>query len=207
MNKFRLEALSDGVFAIVMTLLVIEITVPEIHHPSDTQLWLELQQLGPLFVSYFVSFTVLAMFWISHNFFYGAFTKVVNRQLVLLNMFYLSFVSLIPFSAHFLGSYPDSELAVLVYGCNVFLLGAASTAVLQYAIHSEEIDTSHITQRILAQARIRSYLIPAMTLIGIIAIPFSLSFALFCYAFPILFNIVPGLLNWVEQKVGLNFGD
>ncbi|MFA9262229.1 MAG: TMEM175 family protein [Undibacterium sp.] len=207
MNKSRLEALSDGVFAIVMTLLVIEITVPELEHPLDAELWSELLHLAPLFLSYFVSFTVLAMFWISHNFFYGAFTKVVNRQLVLLNMLYLSFVALIPFSAHFLGSYPESKLAVLVYGCNVLLLGMVSTGFLQYAIHSEEIDTSHITRRILTQARIRSYLTPGMTLIGIALIPLSLSAALFCYAFPIVFNTVPGLLNWVERKLRLDFGD
>lgn len=207
MNKTRLEALSDGVFAIVMTLLVIEIVVPELHHPTDTELWTELHRLAPLFVSYFVSFTVLAMFWISHNFFYGAFTKVVNRQLVLLNMLYLSFVALVPFSAHFLGSYPDSRLVVFVYGCNVFILGLISASFLWYAIRSKEIDTTHISRRILTQAKIRSYLTPSMTLIGMAMIPFSLSFALFCYAFPIFFNIIPGLLNWVERRLGLDFGE
>jgi uncharacterized membrane protein len=205
MNKSRLEFLSDGVFAIVMTLLVIEIHVPELTAPGDAELAAALAHLSPLFMSYFVSFVVLAMFWISHNFFYGAFTKTINRQLTLLNFLYLSFVALIPFSAHLLGSYPDSPLAVFVYGANVLCIGSVSTLVLWYAIHSNEIDTSHITRRVLIQAQIRSYLTPCLTLAGMACIPFSIPLALFFYAFPIVFNTIPGLLNWVEQQFGFNF--
>lgn len=205
MNKTRLEFLSDGIFAIVMTLLVIEIVVPELHQPTDADLWAALVHLQPLFLSYFVSFTVLAMFWISHNFFYGAFTKVINRHLTLLNFLYLSFVALIPFSSHFLGSYPASKLAVLVYGVNVLVIGLFSCAVLWYAIFSKEIDTEHITRRILIQAQIRAYLTPLSTLVGIAFLPVSLPLSLFFYAFPIVFNIVPGLLNRVERRLGLNF--
>lgn len=205
MNKSRLEFLSDGVFAIVMTLLVIEIHVPELETPANTELAAALAHLAPLFVSYFISFVVLAMFWISHNFFYGAFTKIVNRQLTLLNFLYLSFVALVPFSAHLLGSYPDSALAVFVYGANVLCIGSVSTLVLWYAIRSNEIDTSHITRRILIQAQIRSYLTPLLTLVGMACIPLSIPLALFLYAFPIVFNTVPGLLNWFEQRLGLNF--
>lgn len=149
MNKNRLETLSDGVFAIVMTLLVIEIVVPELHSASDRELWEALSHLGPLFVGYFVSFAVLAMFWIAHNFFYGAFTKNVNRVLVLLNILYLSFVALIPFSAHLLGEYSTSRLAIFLYGLNVFIIGILAWIVLRYALNSKEIDTDHLSRRLL----------------------------------------------------------
>ena len=205
MNKNRLEALSDGVFAIVMTLLVIEIVVPELHSASDRELWEALRHLGPLFVGYFVSFAVLAMFWIAHNFFYGAFTKNVNRVLVLLNILYLSFVALIPFSAHLLGEYSTSRLAIFLYGLNVFIIGILAWIVLRYALNSKEIDTDHLSRRLLVQAQIRSALTPACTVLGMLAVWINIPLALFLYTFPIAFNIIPGLLDRLERLLGLNF--
>lgn len=205
MNKNRLEALSDGVFAIVMTLLVIEIVVPELHFASDRELWEALSHLGPLFVGYFVSFAVLAMFWIAHNFFYGAFTKNVNRVLVLLNILYLSFVALIPFSAHLLGEYSTSRLAIFLYGLNVFIIGILAWIVLRYALNSKEIDTDHLSRRLFVQAQIRSALTPACTVLGMLAVWINIPLALFLYTFPIAFNIIPGLLDRLERLLGLNF--
>ena len=98
MNKTRLENLSDGVFAIVFTILVLEIRIPEeLVHPTPVELWRTLVELTPVFIGYFVTFTVLTLFWISHSVFYSEIVKVANRQLVLLNMLYLAFVSLLPF--------------------------------------------------------------------------------------------------------------
>jgi uncharacterized membrane protein len=205
MNKSRLEALSDGIFAIVMTLLAVEITVPEIFNPTDAKLLTALHELTPLFISYFASFTVLAMFWISHKVFYSSFTKDVNRILVLLNILFLSLVALLPFSARLLGLYIDSSVAVLTYGINVFAIGLVASVVLQYAIVSNEIDTAHISRRLLTQARIRSLLTPAFTLLGMAFVGVSVSLVLVLYAFPILFNIIPGMLNLVERKLGLDF--
>ena len=202
MNKDRLEALSDGVFAIAMTLLIIEVSVADIPRPTNADLLLELKRLAPLVLSYFVSFAVLATFWISHNFFYGSFTKNINRQLVLLNMLYLSFISFIPFSAHLLGTYSHLEVAVVIYGLNVFIIGALSAAVLKYAALSKEIDTAHVSSRLLSQARIRSLLTPMFTLIGILVAYWSIPIALFLYAFPIVFNSIPGTLNFVEWLFG-----
>ncbi len=205
MNKNRLEALSDGVFAIVMTLLVIEILVPDLHFANDRELWEALSHRGSLFVSYFVSFSVLSMFWIAHNFFYGAFTKNVNRVLVLLNILYLSFVALIPFSAHLLGEYSASRLAIFLYGLNVFIIGILAWVVLRYALSSQEIDTAHLSRRLLIQAQIRSALTPACTFLGMLMVWVNIPLALFLYTFPIVFNIIPGLLDRLERRLKLNF--
>lgn len=205
MNKNRLEALSDGIFSIVMTLLVIEIVVPELHSANDQELFTALSHLGPLFIGYFVSFTVLAMFWIAHNFFYGAFTKNVNRVLVLLNILYLSFIALIPFSAHLLGEYPTLQLAIFLYGINVFLIGILAWIILRYALNSKDIDTDHLPRRLLVQAQIRSALTPICTVLGMLAVWVSIPLALFLYTFPIVFNIVPGLLDRLERLLKLNF--
>jgi uncharacterized membrane protein len=205
MNKVRLEALSDGVFAIVMTLLVIEIGVPDILNPTDAKLIAALERLTPLFISYFISFTVLAMFWMSHNFFLHSFTKNVNRVLVLLNLLYLSMIALLPFSAHFLGSFLTSPVAVLTYGINVFAIGLVASVLVQYAYVSHEIDTTHLSRRSLIQARIRSLVTPVCSLIGMALIGVSTTVTLVLYTIPIIFNIVPGLLDRVERSLKLNF--
>lgn len=205
MNKTRLEALSDGVFSIVMTLLVIEIVVPSLRTPDDYALWQALMTLKPLFVSYFMSFVVLAMFWISHTAFYSVFTRVINRQLALLNIIYLSFIALIPFSSHLIGEYPHSAVAMLFYGFNVLLISLVSITVLRYAITSHEIDTSHVSRRIIIQAQIRNFLVPCATLTGMALTGVSLSVAMVCYGLPIIFNIIPGTLDFIERRLGLNF--
>jgi uncharacterized membrane protein len=206
MNKNRLEALSDGVFSIVMTLLIFNISVPILDGTaSDVNLLMALQKLTPVFASYFTSFAVLAMFWISHNFFYHSFTKEINRKLVLLNMLYLALLAFIPFSTRLLGEYDMTHVAIIWYGVNVLAIGFVASTVLHYAIYSNEIDTSHVTPRLLTQARIRSLLTVSSTLIGILCAFFSTPLALFFFALPIVFNLIPGSLDLVEEIFNLSF--
>jgi uncharacterized membrane protein len=208
MNKTRLENLSDGVFAIVFTILVLDIRVPDtLTHPSSMELWQAFAALSPVFVGYFVSFIVLTTFWVGHSFFFSDVVKVINRQLVGLNMFYLAFVSLIPFSAYFVGRYGDVQFAVLIYGLNLLIIGALAIARLEYAMVSSEIDTSHNLMRHIAQARVRTYLPPICFVLGIIAVYFWIPLAYALYAFPIVFNVIPGLLNASERVFGFHLGE
>jgi uncharacterized membrane protein len=207
LSKLRLEALSDGLFAIVLTLLVIEIRVPELHGPlTDAELWHALVALGPLFVGYVVSFLVLTMFWLSHNFFYSHFVKEINRQLLMLNMLYLALIALIPFGAHLIGAYPTSQLAVSIYGLNVLAIGVLHIAILRYALSSNEFDTSHIPKRLLYQAQVRGFVTPIFALIGLAVAAVSAPLALLLYAFPIVFNIIPGSLNALERLFRFELG-
>jgi uncharacterized membrane protein len=207
MHKGRLEALSDGAFSIILTLLVIEIRVPEhLENMTNAGLWEALQHLAPLFLGYIVSFLVIAMFWISHNFFFGFFIKNIDRPLVGFNFLYLFFLALVPFSAHLLGRYVEVPVAVLVYGLNVLAIGLTSIALLQYAIRSHEIDTSHNSPRLIAQARVRQWLTVGCTLLGMLVIPISISATLFLYAFPVVFNVIPGYLNKLERLFGFRLG-
>lgn len=203
MTKYRLEALSDAVFAIVMTLLIIEIHVPELHEASNMSLAYALYDLIPLIASYFVSFSVLAMFWLSHNFFYSTFTKNINRQMTLLNIVYLSFIAFIPFSTHLIGAFPNVEFAVMFYGLNVLAIGVLAVFILRYAIVSHEIEISEVSPRLMKQAKIRMTLTPVCTAIGIAAAPIWIPLAMFFYAFPIVFNLVPGTLDFMEKRFGL----
>jgi uncharacterized membrane protein len=203
MEKTRLENLSDGVFAIVLTLLAIEIKVPALPegHVTNMDLWWALWDMTPLFMSYYLSFIVLTMFWISHHALFGLIAKNINRMMILLNFFYLCMIAFVPFSSHLIGTHPMNELAFIIYGLNVLAIGIANYALLRYAVYSHEIDTSHVTSRLFHQAVFRLTLTPLFTLIGISVVFISIPWALFFFAFPIFFNIIPGALSYLEKKL------
>ena len=199
MSKTRLENLTDGVFAIVMTLLVIEIKVPDVHGPLAEAL----QGLAPLFVSYFLSFAVLSAFWLSHHGIFHFMIRTINRQFIQLNILYLSFVALIPFSAHLLGSHPHDQVAVMWYGANIALVIVALFIMLTYAIRCKEIENERISKRTLWQAGIRNGLTFGMAVLGMFVSYYSISTAIFLYLIPAIFNAIPGSLNFLEWLVGM----
>lgn len=120
-DKSRLERLTDGVFAIVMTILVLEITIPHIYSADvNTELAKQLINLWPAFLSYTISFIILGFFWISHNDQFQ-YIKQANRSLFGISIFYLMFIAIIPFSASLLGEFGNQQLSVLVYGINLII--------------------------------------------------------------------------------------
>jgi uncharacterized membrane protein len=194
MFKNRIEALSDGIFAIVFTLLVIEIKVPEYLKDRNADgLWHAIFDAIPLLVGYFVSFVVLTMFWNAHSFLFNAIAKNSNRQLSTLNMVFLCFISLLPFSAHMIGRYSDINLAVMWYGFHVLILSLLLGIILRYVFQAKDIDTSHNTTRLIKQAIIRQSLTFVFTIMGIVVAYLGFAnFAFVLYMFPIIFNIIPG---------------
>ncbi len=198
MNKTRLEFLSDGVFAIVLTLLAIEIRVPE-HAQNYTDLIHGLKELAPVFLAYFMSFAILTMFWLSHHGLYQYFTKTINRQMVILNMAYLSCIALVPFSTHLLGAYGMYPIATALYGFNILLISLIAVGVFYYAIRSQEVDLHEFSARAFKQAKIRLWLTPAFTTVGLLCVFVSLPLALFFFAFPVIFNVIPGTLDASEK--------
>jgi uncharacterized membrane protein len=121
----RLTALSDGVFAVAMTLLVLDVRVPVSTGLalSEHGLWSALVKLGPNFAAYLLSFTMLGTFWLAQHTLLGILGRC-DRTLTWINLGFLFVVSLLPFSAALLAHYVDLRLAVGVYWLNIFLLGA-----------------------------------------------------------------------------------
>ncbi len=118
----RVEALSDGVFAIALTLLVLEIKVPELHIQSEAELWAALKTLAPKFLSYFLSFMTMGIFWTGQSL-QLSYMERYNRDLNWNALFFLLLVSLLPFTTAFLGQYTAFKLAIAIYWLNIFLLG------------------------------------------------------------------------------------
>jgi uncharacterized membrane protein len=122
LGRGRVEALSDGVFAIVVTLLVLEIRVPHIDtHESLTELAGALWNLMPKFVSWVISFVTVCVIWLNHHRLFKL-TARIDNGLFWWNANLLLWTSLIPFPTALMGDYPTNRLAVSFYGWVMFLM-------------------------------------------------------------------------------------
>jgi uncharacterized membrane protein len=124
----RIVAFSDGVFAIAITLLVLNLGVDQ-HVPHD-DLWPVLREQGQDLFAYALSFAVIGRFWVVHHRFFGDVTGFDGR-LIALNLFYLAWIVLIPFSSQVLGDHGGDEAAVILYAVN--LIGVLLAGVLMFA--------------------------------------------------------------------------
>jgi uncharacterized membrane protein len=130
----RLTALSDGLFAVAMTLLVLDLRVPVSSAGSvysEHGLWEALLRLGPNFAAYLLSFTMLGTFWLAQHTLLGILGRC-DRTLTWINLGFLFVVSLLPFSAALLAHYARFRLGVGAYWLNIFLLGAGLEWAARY---------------------------------------------------------------------------
>ena len=130
----HLTALSDGLFAVAMTLLVLDLRVPVSTAAtaySEHGLWRALLAMGPSFAAYLLSFTMLGTFWLAQHTLLGILGRC-DRTLTWINLGFLFVVSLLPFSAALLAHYVHLRLAVGVYWLNILLLGAGLEAAARY---------------------------------------------------------------------------
>jgi uncharacterized membrane protein len=119
----RVEALSDGVFAVALTLLVLDIRVPVSQAiRTETDLFDSFCRLTPQFLTYFLSFMTLGIFWVGQSTQFSHLEKY-DRNLSWISLFFLLFVSTIPFSTAFLSAHIHFRLSLGIYWLNIFLLG------------------------------------------------------------------------------------
>ncbi|MCI9846892.1 TMEM175 family protein [Flavobacterium pectinovorum] len=118
MNKTRLEAFSDGVLAIIITIMVLEIKVPHGHEFAD------LKPLIPKFLSYILSFIYVGIYWNNHNYLFHGLSKV-NGKILWANMYLLFWLSLIPVVTGWMGEHNFAKNAMALYGTILFLCAIA----------------------------------------------------------------------------------
>jgi len=124
-NVERLAALSDGIFAVAMTLLVLDLRAPtaETIH-SEHELWRALVVLGPRFLMYGMSFMTLSIFWVGQQTQLNHLSRS-DRSLSWIHLGFLALVSIMPFSTAFLAEFTHYRVALLVYWFNLLLLGGS----------------------------------------------------------------------------------
>ncbi len=124
----RIVSFSDGVFAIAITLLVLGLTVPE-HSTDLTQALLDNHND---LLAYAISFAVLGKYWLSHHRFFSILERF-DGTLMGLNLLYLAFIALVPFTSGVLGDYDNNTAAIVLYAINMILVSGTFSAQVVYS--------------------------------------------------------------------------
>lgn len=128
----RTIALSDGIFAFALTLLVLSISVPEISHSSSSsELWAALKEREGELISYLISFAVIGGFWIRHHKFCGR-LKAVDGPFLFINLAYLATITFIPYPTQLLGVFGNSA-ALAFYAVAISISILASSVLSEHA--------------------------------------------------------------------------
>lgn len=163
----RVEAFSDGVLAIVITLLVLEITPPDVHG-GEAELWRALLHLLPVIGAWVVSFLFVLVFWVSHHYLFASLVKV-DRGVLWLNGLFLLCISFTPFPTSLQARYPGTVPAAFLLSL-AMLLSASSFLLLRWyaSIHAGLL-RPEIGRRAAMMAVRRSLFAPLLYLLGTVA--------------------------------------
>ena len=190
MNHSRLEQLSDGIFAIVMTVLVFQIKLPAIWGPIDNaNLWLEITKLLPLLLSYVLSFFLLFTYWRAHHFFVSIYAKNIDSMLTNINALFFMLISLVPFSASILGQFNRNELSIIIFGIHIILIGLTLYWMRRYVLYSEHIKNPEITKREIRGSTIRTLVPVVFALIAIVLCFYNITLSLVLFTLAVIFNL------------------
>ena len=186
----RIIFFSDAVFAIAITLLVLDIHVPEIpERLVDEQLPGRLLALWPKYLSYVVSFLVILMFWMGHHIVFRA-IKRYDRALIWLNSLFLMCIAFLPFPTSLLGEYGDTQVAVAFYAASVAVARLMLTAVWWYASSGHRLLDESFPESTITNYRIRGLAISLVFLISIGISFFSVSAATYSWLLLIVADTV-----------------
>lgn len=182
MKTSRLEAFSDGVLAIIITIMVLEFKAPE--EPTLEAL----KSILPLVLSYIVSFIYIGIYWNNHHHLFQI-TKKVNGKILWANLHLLFWLSLIPFTTSWIGEHHNATLPLVIYGVVLFMSGIA------YIILNKAIIKNHDNEFILKKIASSNQLKSNVSLL-IYALGIGFSFvnpwlAKACYVFVALFWFIP----------------
>jgi uncharacterized membrane protein len=211
----RLLALSDGVVAIALTLLVLSLHVPVVHainlhavgpatNPQNDpgKLWDALGGLADPFISYVISFYVIAQFWLAHHRTFRLMTGH-DEGLAWWNFLFLFAITLLPFSADLLGQYSGNPVAVDVFAFNL-LVGSLSTITVMTAAQRKGLLKPTAKPEVLRASRVRALGIMIVVAASMGVAWYSPDLAKYMW---FLIAVVPRVMNrWVDQHMPLDDG-
>ena len=192
MGTSRLEAFSDGVIAIIITIMVLELQVPREANLTA------LVRLGPVFLSYALSFLVVAIMWVNHHHVMHA-AKHADAPLLWVNNVLLFWMSLIPFVTRYLGANPRAPFAVALYGA-VLASCAADFTWLRHIVnqrHRHDPELNEYNQRMLRKSAYSTSLYALSAPLAYVST--NISF--------LIFVLIPALYFLPERKLAEKAGE
>lgn len=207
MKQSRLDELSDGIFAIVMTILVFEIRIPELPSPvTNFDLVMAFKPLIPLFMSYLLSFSLLFTYWRAHHFIASVYAKNLDSRLININALFFLLIGLVPFTTQLLGHYSTVQAAIVMYGIHMILISLTVLWMREYVFNSKSIENADVDPIELRNGMIRTYIPIISGLLAIIVSFYSIKISLVFYTFAILFNLShtsTGILHKITNHLAL----
>lgn len=195
LGKSRIEALSDGIFATVMTVLVLSLTVPLISGGSrSSELLVYLTSLLPNVAGYIVSFVVVGGYWVGHHVVFH-FVKRTNRILLWLNMMLLLCVGFIPFSTALIGRYPFVQIPVIIYGGNLTAASLSLYTVSWYCTSNRRMVDKNLSQHVVNLAARRILMGPLVYSVAILLSFVDTRISLVLYAITPIYYVIPGKID------------
>ena len=172
----RIKAFSDGVFAIALTLLILQVKVPSPSQiASETDLRSFLLQQWPAYLSYALSVIIIGHYWVAHH---GLFHYIrrANRMLLWLNILFLLCVTFIPFPAALMSQFSTYRTSVVIYGATLAVAGLLFDLMRWYATHRHRLVDKDLHPQVIRTARRRNLTGPLIYIVGIIVsfIPFNI---------------------------------
>jgi uncharacterized membrane protein len=170
-DRGRIINLSDGVFAIAITLLILDIQVPNLPENLVTsELPGQLLALWPKYLGYFLSFVSISIFWMIHHSIFRP-IRAYDRNLLYLNFLFLMLVAFLPFPTALLGEYGDHQLPVAIYAATL-----ATGRLLLTAIHWYSTRNERLLEEAQDPATVRFFLVRGLTIPAIFLFSIGISF-------------------------------
>ncbi|HEX2183607.1 MAG TPA: TMEM175 family protein [Rubrobacteraceae bacterium] len=180
-DRDRIVNLSDGVFAIAITLLILDIRVPDIpENLVASELPRELLSLWPKYLGYFLSFVGISSFWLIHHSIFRP-IRAYDRNLLYLNFLFLMLVAFVPFPTSLLGEYGNHQLPVAVYAATLAVGRLLLTALYWYSTRDGRLLDEPQDPATVRFFLIRGLTIPAIFLLSIAVSFFSVSAAIWTW--------------------------
>ncbi|MEO8303578.1 MAG: TMEM175 family protein [Betaproteobacteria bacterium] len=191
----RIEALADGIFAVAMTLLVLDVKLPEGESfGSSVALFDRLISLEHTFVIYFITFVVLAMFWVGHHAHFH-YIRYVDHTLLWINLLFLFGVTSMPFATDLLGSHNTLVLPYLTYGAKVLMLSGLLVLQIVYLRRNPELAEPTLTSEIARRIIVRTAIFATIPILSMVAVFYNTRLALYLYFLLLVVHFLPGRVD------------
>ncbi len=187
-DRDRIVNFSDGVFAIVITLLILTIEVPDIPPASVAQeLPSRLLALTPDLLSYVISFLVVAVYWQAHHRVFEP-IRGYDRTLLWLNFLFLMTISFLPFPTSLLGEYREQQLPVVIYAINVSLASLLLVSTSWYATSGHRLTDPHLDEAAMRRQHIQGLAVPVVFLLSVAISFLSVTAAMYSWLLLLVAN-------------------
>lgn len=202
----RIMAFSDGVFAIVITLLIFDIKLPTNPDPAslmnEADLLKLILSLLPKFICYISTFVIIGIYWTGHH---AIFKHVINynRSFMWLNNLFLMCVCIMPFPTSVLGNYYYTRTAISLYGLSLIFTGLALSALWRYVSNDYRLIDKTLTPEVIKVANQRILIAPIAALISIALSFLNTTLSLWVYLFAGLLYLIPSRIDKITQKESL----